>query len=97
MPELGRDEVVLRFLAAHDIPLRHKEIYGGIIYHRDVTFSYKQTRDTVRDLYARGLLRRVEIDDDDGVIRDIPEDESNRRGYYLISDAGRAEVESSRE
>jgi len=89
MPELPREDIILRFLAVHDIPLRHKEIYGGIIHHNAVTFSYKQTRDTVTDLHDRGLVRRVEIDDGDGVIRDIPADASGRRGYYLISEAGR--------
>ena len=95
MPQVGRREVVLRFLAEHDIPLRPKEIYGGIIHHNEVTFSYKQTRDTISQLHADGLLRRVEIDDDAGQIRDIPDDASGRRGYYLISDAGRAKVDAS--
>ena len=95
MPELDRDEFILRFLARHDIPLRHKEIYGGIIAHHEITFTYKQTRDTVTGLYERGLLRRVEIDADEGAIRDIPDDAENRRGYYLINDAGRQKVESA--
>jgi len=95
MPEVGRDEVILRFLAAYDIPLRHKEIYGGLIEHYEITFSYKQTRDSVTKLYEDGLLRRVEIDADDGTVRDIPDDATNRRGYYLISDRGRKQAEST--
>jgi len=95
MPELERSHVVLQFLAEYDIPLRHKEIYGGLIEHNDITFSYKQTRDTVSELHDDGLLRRVEINDDVGEVQDIPADASGRRGYYLISDVGREQATES--
>jgi hypothetical protein len=95
MPELERPHVVLQFLAEYDIPLRHKEIYGGLIEHNDITFSYKQTRDTVSELHDDGLLRRVEINDDVGEVQDIPADASGRRGYYLISDVGREQATES--
>ena len=94
MPEFDRSHVVLQFLAEYDIPLRHKAIYGGLIEHNDITFSYKQTRDTVTQLHDDGLLRRVEIDDDEGTVNDIPEEATNRRGYYLISQDGRQRVQS---
>jgi len=89
MPQVSRAEVILPFLAEYDIPLRHKEIYGGLITHRGITFSYKQTRDTVTELHEKGYLLRVEIDDENGAVRPIPDDASGRRGYYVISEAGR--------
>ena len=92
MPQVSRAAIVLPFLAAHDIPLKPKTIYGGLIEHEQITFSYKQLRDTIGELHEAGYLRRVEIDTDSdpSEIRDIPADASGRRGYYLITDSGRA-------
>lgn len=89
MPERDRRDVVLDYLVKYDIPQKHKTIYGGLIAHQEIHFSKKQTRDTVMRLYDEGLVRRVEIDANEGRIKDIPPDEPNRRAYYLISEAGR--------
>jgi len=91
MPQVHRPAIILPFLAAHDIPLKPKAIYGGLLEHHEITFSYKQARDTISDLHAEGYLRRVAIDTDSdpAEITEIPDDASGRRGYYLITEAGR--------
>mgnify|MGYP005864182189 CR=1 FL=1 len=91
MPQVHRAGVILPFCAAYDIPVKPKTIYGGLIEHQQITFSYKQARDTISELHADGFLRRVAIDTDSepSTIRDIPADASGRRGYYLITDKGR--------
>jgi hypothetical protein len=92
MAELDRSDVVLRFCVEHDIPLKPKAVYGGIIYHQDVTFTYKQVRDSITDLKERGLLRRVKVDDEAGQVRDVPSEAGNVRCYYLPTDTGRERV-----
>src|SRR6056297_2426737 len=74
MPQMSRAAIVLPLLAAHDLPLKPKAIYGGLIEHNEITFSYKQLRDTIGELHEAGYLRRVEIDTDSypSEIRDIP-------------------------
>lgn len=88
VPERDKRDIVLEFLAAHPIPLKQKEIYGGLIALQDITFSYETVKNIVSEFHEEGYLERVEIDDDDGVVRPIPEDESDRRAYYLLTDKG---------
>jgi Fe2+ or Zn2+ uptake regulation protein len=90
VPERDKRDVVLEFLAEHPIPLRPKEIYGGLIALQDITFSYGTVKNIMSEFNDDGLVERVEIDDDEGVINPIPSDSSGRRGYYLITDGGKA-------
>ena len=94
MPEFDRSDVVLRFLVEHNIPLKPKTVYGGIIHHREVTYSYKQVRDSISQLRDRRLLRRVKVDADEGRIVAVDPDAGNVRCWYLPTDAGRDHVAS---
>ncbi|QIO25534.1 hypothetical protein [Haloarcula sp. JP-L23] len=88
VPQIDKREMILRFMEAHQIPLRPKEIYGGLVAEREITFSYRTVQNKISDLRDEGLVKRVSIDADEGEIMDIPEEESGRRAYYMITQAG---------
>jgi hypothetical protein len=89
VPELDKREVVLRFLAAHDLPFRTKQLYGALIYQTDITFSYRTMQSLVQELSERGYLDRVEIDEQAGEVRPLPSADERRLAYYVLSEHGR--------
>jgi len=93
MPQLSSEEVILTFLYETDLPLRPKSIYGGLIDHQDITFSYRTVQNKIRDLHEAEDIKKVKIDDSKGEIVDVASDEDYRRAYYKITDQGRERVE----
>ncbi|WP_143823747.1 hypothetical protein [Halosegnis longus] len=91
VPQKTAKEVVLEFLGEHDYPHQPKDIYGGLIYSRDITFSYRSVQVAVSDLHENGYLKKVEIDTDEGVVRDLPSN-SSKRARYVVSESGRREL-----
>lgn len=88
--QLTNEEMVLKFMHRHQIPLRRMEVYGGLVQEDVLTFSYSTVGNKLDDLADRGDVKKVAINKDQGIIEDIPEDESaDRRGYFLITDQGR--------
>lgn len=94
VPQVTKRDVILRFMAKHRIPLRPKEIYGGLLCEQEITFSYRTVQNKVSDLREEGLIKRVSIDDKAGEVVDIPESESGRRAYYIITEKGFSEADS---
>lgn len=88
MPELDKRQLVLAFLAEHDIPLGPIGIYGGLVHTQDITFSYSTVQNIMRELAEQGAVERVQIDPSAGEVRPLPDD-GDRRAYYLITDQGR--------
>lgn len=90
VPQLSNEELVLKFMHKHQIPLRRMEVYGGLIEEEMLTFGYSTVGNKLGDLAEKGDVKRVAINKDEGAIEDIPPaDESDRRGYFLITDQGR--------
>lgn len=92
VPKIDSELVVLEFMASHEVPMQPSQIYGGLILHQRITFSYRTLQNKIHSLVEKGEVRRVKIDTSDAVIRDIPDSESTRRANYLITDAGKARV-----
>lgn len=91
VPQKDSREIVLEFLLEHDYPHQPKDIYGGLIYQGDITFSYRTVQNAVSELVEKGQLRKVEIDEKEGVVRELPID-TRKRAYYVITDKGRERV-----
>lgn len=92
MPELDKRDLVLAWLVEHDIPLQPKAIYGGLIYQRNITFSYRTVQNIIGEFADAGYIERVEIDPSAGEVRPLSE-EGDRRAYYVVTDAGRARLD----
>lgn len=85
---------ILSLLEQHDIPLRTKAIYGGVLHAKGVEHSYRTYQARMATLLEGGYVKRVQIDTDTAEIKPLSHD--NRRGYYLLTDAGRTVLESVR-
>jgi Fe2+ or Zn2+ uptake regulation protein len=91
VPQVSSRDVVLAFLDEHDIPLQPKSIYGGLISNQDITFSYRTVQNIISEFTDEGLIEKVRIDTDEGVVEQMSESDSGR-AYYLITDKGRQKV-----
>ncbi|RKS74196.1 hypothetical protein BDK61_4783 [Haloarcula quadrata] len=80
-------------MAENEAPMQPLSIYGGLIHQQNITFSYRTVQNKMSELVEKNHVKRVKIDTDDGVIRELA-DGSGGRAYYLITDAGRERVQS---
>jgi len=94
MPQVDSETQVLTFLVEHQIPLKPIEVYGGLVHTRTINFKYRTVQNKLRDLSDAGFVERVEIDSDSGEITPLPDDDSDRRAAYLVTDAGVEELEA---
>lgn len=94
MPAADRRELVLEFLADHDMPLPPLAIYAGLVQHHRITFSYRTVQNILGELTEAGDLYRVDTSAlRDGDIEPISdEDDSQRRAYYHITEQGKKRV-----
>jgi len=89
MPPEARRELVLEFIAEHDMPLPPLAIWGGMKRQYRVTFSYRTLQNILSDLVESDDLFRVDTSNlKDGEIKPIDEDASSRKSYYFITDSG---------
>jgi hypothetical protein len=89
--EKGSREVILEFFASHDYPHQPLDVYGGLIYTGDITFSYRTVQNAISELSESGDLSKVAIDREDGVVRELPQNTS-KRAHYVITDEGRERI-----
>jgi len=94
MPQVDSETQVLTFLVEHQIPLKPIEVYGGLVHTRTINFKYRTVQNKLHDLSAAGFVERVEIDNDSGEIEVVPDDGSDRRAAYVVTDAGVDELEA---
>lgn len=89
VPPEDRREVILQFLAEHDMALPPLVIYAGLKRQRDITFAYRTVQNALSDLVEKGHVMRVDTKKlrDEGKIEPVEED-SGRRSYYFITDEG---------
>jgi len=93
VPPSERERIVLEFLDEHGIALPPKAIYRGLKVQRNITFSYRTVQNILKRLRENGQVMRVDKDAlDDGEVRPLPEDATDRRTYYFITDDGRARL-----
>jgi predicted transcriptional regulator len=79
---------------AHALALPPGVIYRNMRFHHNVTFSYSSIDNYLDEFVADGLVRRVEpasLETREPV--DLPADDT-KKGYYIITDKGRDEVNS---
>lgn len=88
-PEERRIEV-LDFLVEHQMPLPPVAIYRGLKLQRSITFGDSTVQNICTELADGGDLIRVDKKAlDNGVIKPLPDDETDRRAWYYPTDAGR--------
>lgn len=92
VPKIDSELVVLEFLASHEVPMQPSQIYGGLVLHQRITFSYRTLQNKIASLVEKGEIKRVKIDTGEGVVRDITDSDSGQRANYMITDAGKARV-----
>jgi hypothetical protein len=97
VPPSERRRQVLEFLAEHDMPLPPLAIFAGMRRQYRATFSYRTTQNILSDLVESGDVFRVDTTQlRDGEIRAVGDDDSARRTYYFVTDAGRERAESEK-
>lgn len=89
VPQLTNEEMVLKFLWKHQIPLQPLAVYGGLIEEGDLTFSYSTVNNKLASLVKSGDVEKVVINKDEGVIEKLEDVTGDRRAYYLITEQGR--------
>jgi len=96
VPPRERRRRVLEFLAEHDMPLPPLAIFAGMRRQYRATFSYRTTQNILSDLVESGDVFRVDTGTlREGEIREI-DDDSARRTYYFVTEAGRERAESEK-
>jgi hypothetical protein len=88
VPQKESREVILEFLIEKSIPMTPKQAYGGLIFTRDITFSYRHVQDVFSEFGEAGILQRVEIDTKAGEVNQLESD--GNRGYYVPVETARA-------
>ncbi|RLM42736.1 hypothetical protein DVK00_14770 [Haloarcula sp. Atlit-47R] len=89
MPPEARRELVLEFVARHDIPLPPLAIWAGLNRQHRVTFSYRTMQNILGDLVEEGDLFKVDTESlRNGEIEEIEGDSSSRRAYYFVTEQG---------
>lgn len=93
MPAKEREDEVLCFIHKHGIAFPPKVIYRGLKLEENITFSYRTVHDLLKRLTEQGFAIRCERGAlDEGKIKQLPEDATNKRTYYYITDAGRDRI-----
>jgi len=96
VPASERRRQVVEFLAEHDMPLPPLAIFAGMRRQYRATFSYRTTQNILSDLVESGDVFRVDTGTlREGEIREI-DDDSARRTYYFVTEAGRERAESEK-
>jgi len=96
VPPRERRRRVVEFLAEHDMPLPPLAIFAGMRRQYRATFSYRTTQNILSDLVESGDVFRVDTGTlREGEIREI-DDDSARRTYYFVTEAGRERAESEK-
>jgi len=91
---MERKDVILRFLADHQLALPQMVIFRNLKFHHEITFSYSTVDNKLDESEQEGLVRRVNPEMlEDGELVDIPGGKENR-SYYIITEKGRDYVQS---
>jgi hypothetical protein len=94
MTREDRRRIVLQFLADHGLALPQRVIYRNLKLHQGITFGYSTVDNYLDDFVEEGLVRRInpkDLDDLPAELIDMPGGKKNR-AYYIITEAGLAEV-----
>lgn len=92
MTKEQRERLVLAFMAEYPLPFEPRMLYRAMRLRRDVTFSYRSIHRYLETLEEKGWVQRVEKEPlDRGEIVEAGEDS---RAAFIITDEGRAEIES---
>ena len=96
MTKEERQEVVLRFMAEHDLAFPPKVLYRNLKLKRGITFRYSTVNNYLEEFVELGFVRRVYPQPlEAGEIKDVPDGDSDDvRANYIITDAGREAAES---
>jgi len=79
------------------MPLPPLAIFAGMRRQYRATFSYRTTQNILSDLVESGDAFRVDTTQlREGEIRAVDDDDSARRTYYFVTEAGRERAESEK-
>lgn len=95
MPPEARQELILEFVAEHDMPLPPLAIWAGMNRQYRVTFSYRTLNNDLADLVDAGEMIRVNttpLKKNGAPIEPLEGDPRNRKSYYFVTDAGVARI-----
>jgi len=91
---MERKDIILRFLANHQLALPQMVIFRNLKFHQEITFSYSTVDNKLDESAEEGLVRRVDPKKlEDGQLVDLPGGKDNR-SYYIITEKGREYVQS---
>lgn len=86
-----RRQVVLKFMADHELALPPRAIYRNLRLHEAVTFSYSSVLNYLEEYVEEGHITRIEPQPlaDREV---VPVEDEDSRAYYLITQSGKEEA-----
>ncbi|MGB9933913.1 hypothetical protein [Haloarcula amylolytica] len=92
MVKSERKELILRFMAEHPLAMSPVALYRNLRIHRELRVGKETVKNYLQEMAKEGLVLRVDknaLDD-----AEIQEADDEDRAYYLISEDGKAAVES---
>lgn len=88
MSREDRVDLVLRFMADHELALPPRVIYRNLRLHWNATFGYSSMKNYLRQLVTDGYLRRVHPERlEDRALDEV--DDGDQKAYYIITEEGR--------
>jgi len=90
-----RKQVVLSFLASHDLALPPKVIYRNLKFRHRITFGGTTVENYLDEFVEEGLIKRVNPAAlEAGEAVEVPPENNEVRAYYVLTDAGRERARS---
>lgn len=95
MTKAERKEVLLEFMAEHQLALPPSAIYRNLRLHKQITFSERSVENYLDEFVDEGLIARIAP----GALKDRNVKEitdRSQRAYYIITDEGIESAEQFR-
>jgi hypothetical protein len=92
MTKSDRKEIVLSFMAKHELALPPLVIWRNLRYHHNATFAKDSVHTYLSELSDQGHLRRINPELlGDRELKELDED-SAKRAYYIVTNSGKSEI-----
>jgi DNA-binding PadR family transcriptional regulator len=92
MTKSDRKEIVLTFMARHELALPPLVIWRNLRYHHNATFSKDSVHTYLSELSDQGYVLKINPEPlGDRQLKELDED-SRKRGYYIVTEEGKSEI-----
>lgn len=98
VPPEDREDQLLAFFTEHEIAVPPRVLFRALKVQHNITFSHSTVENILYRLRDDSEVMRVDKNAlDNGKIVELPEDATDRRTYYFITEKGRERLAERRD